>query len=420
MSNHSRNEAKLDSPFKHCHGAESPTTVKPFDMDDDEIPEPAVGVIEAPNSSETIKMNDNPPNQPLQQPPQIINHDVKAEDTLKDAFPSIDIAVIKAVLRASGGQIEPAFNALLGMSDPEATQDLSNPPTSFHSTANNGAGSTPLSQLEADERYARQLANQYQYQYNDARENLGSMRNNPRRNLAPTPDRRQNIYEERSFLEDDLPIIKDNLKKGFLETQNKVSNWITFLKKKIDGDDDADSVHQNYGSTSRLNRFKDDGRKSDDFSPYDADPQVLSDDFAGIQLHSDGTLASQSNKADKSQLKSNPVSSKNSYGYQALGVVSPSKINETYTINSNTEDKSTVKQSKWQPLSTVDSSNINDADNDPFSLGDTDDEKDVRDRAPDKEVKPSLAEAHDKSMTGIKNNKIVESESNCINTPIIK
>ena len=38
----------------------------------------------------------------------------QAENTLKEAFPSIDIAVIKAVIRASGGNVEPAFNALLG------------------------------------------------------------------------------------------------------------------------------------------------------------------------------------------------------------------------------------------------------------------------------------------------------------------
>ena len=38
----------------------------------------------------------------------------QAENTLKEAFPSIDPSVIKAVLRASGGNVEPAFNALLG------------------------------------------------------------------------------------------------------------------------------------------------------------------------------------------------------------------------------------------------------------------------------------------------------------------
>lgn len=38
----------------------------------------------------------------------------QAENTLKEAFPTIDAAVVRAVLRASGGNVEPAFNALLG------------------------------------------------------------------------------------------------------------------------------------------------------------------------------------------------------------------------------------------------------------------------------------------------------------------
>jgi hypothetical protein len=38
----------------------------------------------------------------------------QAEITLKEAFPSIDAAVVRAVLKASGGNVEPAFNALLG------------------------------------------------------------------------------------------------------------------------------------------------------------------------------------------------------------------------------------------------------------------------------------------------------------------
>lgn len=49
-------------------------------------------------------------------PPRPSTENQKTEDILKEAFPSIDIAVIKAVLRASGGQIDPAFNALLGVS----------------------------------------------------------------------------------------------------------------------------------------------------------------------------------------------------------------------------------------------------------------------------------------------------------------
>jgi CDK inhibitor PHO81 len=39
----------------------------------------------------------------------------QAKATLKEAFPDVDEAIIEAVLIASGGSIEPAFNALLGM-----------------------------------------------------------------------------------------------------------------------------------------------------------------------------------------------------------------------------------------------------------------------------------------------------------------
>lgn len=45
------------------------------------------------------------------------------------------------------------------------------------------------------------------------------------------------------------------------------------------------------------------------------------------------------------------------------------------------------KQSKWQPLSTVDPSPIGHEDNDPFSLGDSEDEKESKDRVGGKEIK---------------------------------
>ena len=45
---------------------------------------------------------------------------------------------------------------------------------------------------------------------------------------------------------------------------------------------------------------------------------------------------------------------------------------------------SAAKTSKWQPLSTVDPNPI--ADNDPFSLGDSEDEKEIKDKP--KEDKP--------------------------------
>ena len=92
------------------------------------------------------------------------------------------------------------------------------------------------------------------------------------------------IYEE------ELPILKDNIKKGFLETQSTVNKWVTSLKKKIDGEDDDDfqgrppqqgyPAQQQYGGR-RSSEYK---RRSADHERYDADPQVLGDDFAGLQM----------------------------------------------------------------------------------------------------------------------------------------
>lgn len=77
----------------------------------------------------------------------------QAENTLIEAFPDIDTKVVKAVLRASGGQVEPAFNALLSMSDPNAAEEVP-PPQPPRPTAQQR-------QLEQDEMYARQLAEHY-------------------------------------------------------------------------------------------------------------------------------------------------------------------------------------------------------------------------------------------------------------------
>lgn len=52
---------------------------------------------------------------PPPMPPRPANPMEQAKITLKEAFPTVDENVIEAVLIASGGNVEPAFNALLGI-----------------------------------------------------------------------------------------------------------------------------------------------------------------------------------------------------------------------------------------------------------------------------------------------------------------
>jgi hypothetical protein len=99
---------------------ESPTTVKPFDLDDDDIPDSSMLTDDAQTSSApTTAPTTSAPVQSSEaappKPPRPMSEAQKNELTLKEAFPSVDDGIIKAVLRASGGHVEPAFNALLGM-----------------------------------------------------------------------------------------------------------------------------------------------------------------------------------------------------------------------------------------------------------------------------------------------------------------
>lgn len=82
-------------------------------------------------------------------------------------------------------------------------------------------------------------------------------------------------------------MIRENLRKGFLETQSKVNSWVTNLKKRIDGDDLDEEPTQNQRETptlARPRRSGDMGRRSGDRERYDADPQVFSDDFSALEL----------------------------------------------------------------------------------------------------------------------------------------
>lgn len=80
-------------------------------MDDDDVQD--TGILSSDGATvpkpATVEDEAAPP-----KPPRPLSPQQQAENTLKEAFPSIDAAVIKAVLTASGGNVEPAFNALLG------------------------------------------------------------------------------------------------------------------------------------------------------------------------------------------------------------------------------------------------------------------------------------------------------------------
>ncbi|KAK7423914.1 ubiquitin-binding protein cue5 [Neonectria punicea] len=363
-------------------GAESPTTVRPFDMDDDDFQETSLlgddGL--ATTAAATTNAPSSTTDAPPPKPPRPLTEAQKNEMILKEAFPTVDAGVIKAVLRASSGRVEPAFNALLEMTDPDAVRnepedDEVPPPQPPRPQARGN-----ISQVEADELYARQLAEHY--------DNVGAYENRTA-NRGPGGGRTRHVQErggddpEHSFLDDDLPIITENLRKGFFETQTKVNGWITNLKKKIEENfDESEEGTQRQGEPFR--RPGESSRRSGDYDRYDADPEVLTDDFAGMKFAADGTPLGRP-MANTGMYKPPPPSSSPKPGSNGRRVGFKEETEEInmYESSPRVPPKDAApsggsRASKWQPLSTVDPSPI--TDNDPFSLGDSEDEKDTKEK----------------------------------------
>ncbi|KAF4952528.1 hypothetical protein FSARC_12616 [Fusarium sarcochroum] len=233
--------------------------------------------------------------------------------------------------------------------------------------------------MEADELYARQLAEHY--------DNVGAYESRTANRGGPDGRQRQGQQgqdewgddREHSFIDDDLPVIRENLRKGFFETQKQVNGWITNLKKKIEENfDESEEQTQRQGEPFR--RPGESSRRSGDYDRYDADPQVLSDDFAGMKFSSDGTPVNRP-MANTGMYKPPPPSTspKPSNG-RRVGFKEETEEINMYDTSPRVPPKDAAsaggaRGSKWQPMSAVEPSPI--AENDPFSLGDSEDERET-------------------------------------------
>ncbi|KAF2682189.1 hypothetical protein K458DRAFT_433159 [Lentithecium fluviatile CBS 122367] len=366
---------------------ESPTTARELDFDDDiDAPTTATEHVTAPpppskSPKPGVRFSDDATEIPPPKPPRPMSPKQQAENTLIEAFPGIDAKVVKAVLVASGGNVEPAFNALLSMSDPSFQAEEAPPPKPPRPVQQ------PRSQVEQDEIYARQLAEHYQSNF----QGYGSRT----RGDPPLPKQRRetglkpnelNDDPNHSFFDDDLPEIRRNIEQGFRETQSKVNKWITDFKKKLDGEPDEYDRYgnpvprqdepQNFGpsQSDQLHgiRKSAETRRSSDRERYDNDNRVLGDDFEALELRDDeatGQQRSNRPQANPNLFKPTPVSPPQSGPVDEVDALyrNPSPNNQTGSTPGKTGGK------KWQPLTSV-APNPEPDDHDPFSLGDSDEE----------------------------------------------
>ncbi|EAS31663.3 CUE domain-containing protein [Coccidioides immitis RS] len=370
-----------DGP-KNIVNPESPTTARPLDFDDEPL---ETGVT---STTPTLRTpNDEAP----PKPPRPLSPEQEAENTLKEAFPSIDASVVRAVVVASGGNIDRAFHALLGMSDPDAQVD----PPPMKPPRPSIATSTTQRQLEQDEMYARQLAEHYNRSEQHRSYPQSGWDHEPHlpQRQRETGLKPNELYDDRehSFIDDDLPIIKENIRKGFLETQTRVNTWMQNLKKKLDGEESEDEINyeqnrqgqqyrQGFGESQNYRpRRSGEARRSADRERYDADPRVLSDDFATLELRDEEAppIRPPRPAANPDLFKSK--SSSPDQRKVSFQEGPPEEIGAPHSSRSDSQNRAAQPQgkpSKWQPLATVEPSPV--TDHDPFSLGDSDDEKEVK------------------------------------------
>ncbi|THY36105.1 hypothetical protein D6D01_00756 [Aureobasidium pullulans] len=372
-------------------GAESPTTARELDFDDDhDESRPVKSPTPKQVSFVEVEDEDAPskPARPLS--PQSQN-----EKTLKEAFPTIDAKVIRAVLIASA------------MSDPDFKPEEAPPPRPPRPTQ-------AQRQLDADEQYARQLAQHFQSESRPQRAMRDEDDRGPPLPNRPRQQQRPGLAEddrEYSFFDDDLPQIKENVRKGFLETQTKVNRWITDFRKKLDGEDNDDPYagptrqdspprRQNYGPSQSeqlygIRRSADVSRKSTDKDRYDLDNRVLDDDFTALELRDDEAPLRAS--SSRNRPLANPDLFKANVAPPQSGPVD--EVDAIDRRNQRQPSPSGAsKSAKWQPLTSI-APNPESEENDPFSLGDSDDEKETKTKDTRESDTARLKEAARKSVT---------------------
>ncbi|GAB7350876.1 hypothetical protein MBLNU459_g1395t1 [Dothideomycetes sp. NU459] len=393
-----------DEPHADKPG-ESATTREELDFDDETHESSTTTPAKAVKSpSPKPKVSFAEEEAPPAKPPRPLSPQVQAENTLIEAFPSIDAKVVKAVLMASGGKVEPAFNALLGMSDPDFKPEEAPPPRPPRPTQ-------AQRQLEQDEMYARQLAEHYgsaarpRGRDQDDRGPPLPNRNNAGRPVLDDGDR------EHSFFDDDLPVIKESVRKGFLETQSTVNKWISDFKKRIEGDDDdpyngpprmeSPPRRQNFGSSQSeqlygIRKSAEMGRKSTDKERYDSDPHVLDDDFTALELRDEEAVPHRTLSSGRPL--ANPDLYKTNVQPPQSGPVDEVDAADR-RLQRQASPGSATKQAKWQPLTSV-APNPESEENDPFSLGDSDDEKESKTKDHRESDSARLKEAARNSVSG--------------------
>lgn len=307
--------------------------------------------------SPSVSANDDLPPIPPPKPKRPLSPFAQACSTLKEAFPDADDNVVRAVLVAASGKVEPAFNGLLALSDPSIQPDMS--AATAAPASHDGAARGSRSQIDEDEALARKLAQQFEGA-GSGRSSFNSSRRVRSSGYSGRYDETRPAEPERSFFDDDLPELKENLQRGFNETKTKVSSWVSSMRKKVEGEDGQLGF---FGAGSRNTRDSSDlgpghGYERARRGPsgyYDRDPaEMTADDFQGISLKDEDR----------------PLGERLAQRRSTRGDGGPPPPKPPRPVLNALGDET----NKWEPLKSV---NPEPVDKDPFFIGESDDEDEL-------------------------------------------
>ncbi|ODV85523.1 hypothetical protein CANARDRAFT_28311 [[Candida] arabinofermentans NRRL YB-2248] len=311
---------------------------------------------------------------------------------LHEAFPTIEDKYIKMALIASEGRLDPAFNALLFLSDP--TSDIPIPKPEAKPTLPSRESFARRKQLESDEALAKRLAREYERKASLSSA-TSSESTRQHRQPPPKPTRKpQWANDDDSDTEDFV----ETIGKSVEDAGNKIGGWFGNIAKKIQSEvnnnPQKNQLFSAFGSNNNESKQQQQQQQQrSNFRPnynrrqsYETDNS--SSGIGGIQLHDEteqdiyGTPKRDSFDRKKN-LPETPGATKpaaSSTSTSTSTAAAATSISEPST----TTDKSADSKGKWEPLNSVAAEPIND---DTFLVDDSEDEDDSATATPSKEKK---------------------------------
>lgn len=309
------------------------------------------GVEEKPSekekSSEETYDEEAPPPPP---PPRPVSPVTQMKQELKGAFPNVEEKYITAALIASRGQIDPAFNALLYLSDPSVEPEI---PIS-------AAPSAPAYDPTDDEKLARKL--QQEFEQEDRRRRSKHLKEKRER------ERLRRIEQGEDDSPDELDQIKETFTQSLEGARTTLNGWVSGIAKKFQ-DPNEESLgryrseeggrysHPDSGSSQNKKLFGALGGSSyfsntdrvNKKSNFDDDPQLISNDFSSKIRMNDGDDDGPSlpRRKDDNQFRSGnkPEITPGSTKWQQLNSDVPLD-SDAFLVTDSEDEESTPKDAK--------------------------------------------------------------------------